>query len=385
MSKICTIGIWDETIPGINFDQNGISNYYHLQKSLEANFPRGEKGESIWEDYLHKIKSQAKNRKYDCIVGVSGGVDSSYLLYTIKEKYNLNPLAVTLDNGFSSKVAIQNIQKITNALDIDLETYVVDYEEIKDLIKVYMKAGLPWIDTPTDIAILGSLYKIANKENIKFIIRGNDFRSEGKQPREWTYSDHKQFKHLIKKYGSLKSYNSFPFLSFTKRTYLGYFKKIKEVRPYYYLDYDKQSAKKFLTENYNWEDYGGHHHENIFTKFTMSDWLPNKFSIDKRKINLSAQIVSGVLSREDALEEVSKSSLSSDDIIQNREYVSKKLDLSKSQFDEIWNSPNKMFYDYPNHFDQIQKALKLIQPVYSRVFSQKPMSLFEMENRKNTN
>ena len=385
--NICKAGIWNDTIPGITFDENGFSNYFHLHKSLEHAFPRGEEGNKIWEKAVESIKSKGKNNTYDCIIGVSGGVDSSYLLHLAKNVYGLRPLAVNLDNGFNSDIAVKNIQKITKALNIDLETYVIDYNEIKDLMYSYMKASLPWIDTPTDLAIKSVMYKVAKKEKIKFILRGNDFRSEGKQPREWTYSDLKQLKYVHKNFGRGVKLKTYPVLSIFDTIYLGYINKIKEVRPFYYNEYKKQEAKEFLMKAYDWQDYGGHHHENIFTKYAMSFWLPRKFGIDKRLINLSAQVVSGAISRNEALLAIERPFDSEENLNQTEIYVKKKLDINDDDYRNIWNSPNKTFLDYPNNFKFYEKILKYGKPIISLVFKQKPMSFFEMENRmqKDTN
>lgn len=382
MKKRCAIGIWDETVPAIQFDKDGISNYYYLQKSLENAFPRGEEGKKIWEETIQSIKQKGKNKKYDCIIGVSGGVDSSYLLHLAKNVYGLRPLAVNLDNGFNSDIAVKNIRKITQALDIDLETYVIDYNEIKDLMKSFMRASLPWIDTPTDIAIKSVLYHIANKENVKFILNGNDFRSEGKQPREWTYSDLKQLKYIHKKFGSKIALKTFPKMSIFNYFYLGYVKKIVAVRPYYHLEYSKQVAKKMLQQTYDWQDYGGHHHENIFTKYAMAIWLPKKFNIDKRIINLSAQVVSGVIAREEAIETISKPFETEEILAQVEKYIIKKLDFTQEEYHTIWNQPNKNFLDYPNDFSTFKKLTSIGKPFISLIFKQKPMSIFEMENRE---
>lgn len=204
--KICQRGLWDSTIPGIEFDENGVSNYAKMFDKYVEQYPRGQKGKDDWDKYLSEIKLAGKNKKYDCIIGVSGGTDSSYLMH-LAIKQGLRPLAVTLDNGWSSDVSVQNIKNVTNALKIDLETYVIDYEEIKDIQKSYIKAGLPWIDFPTDQAIKSVLYRIANRENIKYILIGHDFRSEGSQPNEWTYGDSKQIKYIQKKFGTKKTEN----------------------------------------------------------------------------------------------------------------------------------------------------------------------------------
>lgn len=376
--KICAKGIWDETIPGIKFDENGVSNFCHLQEKMMAAYPRGPKGGGDWVSIVKKIKAEGKHHKYNCIIGVSGGVDSSYLLHIAKE-HGLKPLAVNLDNGFNSDIAVQNIFKITKKLHIDLETYVIDYEEIKDLLKSYIKAGLPWVDVPTDLAIKATMYKIASKEGIKYIIRGNDFRSEGKQPKEWTYADTKQLKYIHKHFGSGIRLKSYPKLSLAKMAYSGLIKKIKDVRPFYYLEYNKQAAKKFLMERYDWQDYGGHHHENLFTKFTMAYWLPKKFGIDKRKINLSAQVLSGIITREQALHEVSQPFDTPENLEKLKDYTLKKLDLDPAVFEQCMKGPNKFYTDYPSNYNLIYKNVKHFKWIITRLFSFKPMSIDSSE------
>jgi tRNA(Ile)-lysidine synthase TilS/MesJ len=266
--RICSRGVWDESIPGISFDESGESNYAKLFDKLVEGNPRGEKGQTIWGNFVKEIKKSGQGEKYDCIVGVSGGTDSSYLLYLAKVKYGLRPLAVNLDNGWSSIISVTNIKKVTNALGIDLETFVIDYEEVKKVLRAYIKASLPWIDSPTDLAIKASLYKIAKRERIKYILNGSDFRSEGKQPTEWTYGDAKQMKFLAKAFENT-SLKSFPYYTMFQLFVFGYVRNIKMIRPLNLLDYNKKSAQEFLSRNFEWEYYGGHHHENIFTKFLL--------------------------------------------------------------------------------------------------------------------
>jgi N-acetyl sugar amidotransferase len=372
--KICTVGIWDETIPGITFDENGVSNFCHLQYKMMKDYPRGDQGKKSWEGIIRKIKETGKNNTYDCIIGVSGGVDSSYLMHLAKE-FGLRPLAVHLDNGFNSEISVNNIYKITNVLQIDLKTHVINYEEIKDLLLSFMKAGMPWVDAPTDLAIKATMYKIALKENIKYIIRGNDFRSEGKQPKEWTYSDSKQLKYIHKHFGSGVKLKTYPLLTLPKIIYSGLIKKIKDVRPFYYLEYNKEAAKKMLIEKYNWQDYGGHHHENLFTKFAMAYWLPIKFGIDKRKINLSAQVVSHAITREEALMHVSKSFDSKEELEKLKDYVCKKLDLDSDSFERILNIENKNYTHYPSNHNFIYKNVKHFKWLIKRMYDFKPMSI----------
>jgi len=379
VGQVCTKGIWDESIPGIEFDFDGVSNYAHLFERLVKEYPRGNEGKEIWSRLVEVIKNKGKGRKYDCIIGVSGGTDSCYLLHIALE-CGLRPLAVYLDNGWSSDIAVKNIKKITSALNIDLETYVIDYEEVKDLLRVFMKGSLPWIDTPTDLAIKGILYRIAAKEKIKYILRGNDFRSEGTQPIEWTGGDARVLKYLHKKYGRVKL-KTFPNYTLMNLIYYGYFRGIKSIYPYYYIDYQKKNARKELEDLYGWEYYGGHHFENIFTKFVMSYWLPVKFGIDKRIISLSAQILSGEISKDEAINEISKPNFDNSTIDDAIKYVLKKLDFSNEDFNSIMKSKNKQYLDYPSYYPTMVRFNKITYFLLKKILLKKPMALFQIEMR----
>lgn len=378
---ICTRGVWDSTVPGVEFDENGVSNYAKMFDKLCEIYPRGESGKKEWATIVDRIKADGKKNKYDCIIGVSGGTDSSYLLHIAKKEYGLRPLAVNLDNGWSSDIAVNNIKLMTRALDIDLETYVIDYEEVKSVLRSYIKASLPWIDSPTDIAIKSSLYKIAAREGIKYTLNGGDFRSEGKQPTEWTYSDAKQMLYLLNKFENCKDLKSFPYYTLVDLFYYGYLRGIKTYRPYYYIDYKKMAAQDLLEKKYGWIYYGGHHHENIFTKFAIAYWLPQKFNIDKRKITLSAQILSGEISREFALEQLKISSFSMDEIDRDKNYVLKKLGLTKDEFNTYMRSSNKFFFDYPSYFNLYQKYSKYGKMVFEKILPFKPTMFIEQDFR----
>jgi len=378
--KVCSEGIWDSTVPGIAFDSQGVSNYCQMQKTLMQMYPRGKQGKKIWSGIIRNVKRKGKRKKYDCIVGVSGGVDSSYLLYLLSIQ-GLRVLAVNLDNGWSSDIAVKNIKQMTSALGIDLETYVIDYEEIKDLLRAYMRAGLPWIDIPTDIAIKATMYNSALKLGVKYVFRGNDFRSEGKQPREWTYGDSRQLKYIHNRFGNSRKLKSFPNLPFWKIFYAGFIRGVKEIRPYYYLEYSKQDARRFLAEKFGWQDYGGHHHENIFTKFAIGHWLPEKFGIDKRKITLSAQVISGKITRAEALKMIDQRIYTKSQLDKDIAYIKKKLDISDKEYADIWRSKNKDYLDYPSNFQIIQKFSKFLGPIIKLVYSTPPMAFTEIKMR----
>jgi len=379
MGQQCVKGLWDGSVPGVKFDERGVSNYAKMFQEFIELYPRGEKGLAEWEGWLKRIRKDGKNRKYDCIVGVSGGTDSCYLLYIAKQS-GLRPLAVNLDNGFSSKTAVENIKKVTNALKIDLETYVIDYEEVKAVLRAYLKASLPWIDGPTDLAIKAALYQIAEREGVKYIFNGSDFRSEGKQPTEWTYSDARQLLYVLKKFEQVKL-KSFPYYTIFQFIRFGYLKKIKMLRPYYYLDYEKRIAQDFLKKEYRWEYYGGHHYENIFTRFAISYWLPEKFGIDKRIITLSELVMNGEISRDQALNELKQAPYNANEMQYDKEYVLKKLDMTNSEFEECFSRPNKYYSDYPSYMFLFKTFSKLSISGIKKVLPFMPSIFIERQNR----
>ena len=377
--QICINGIWDTTVPGITFDKNGVSNYVKMYEKLEQLYPRGEEGLQNWKTIAQRMKEKGKGEEYNCIIGISGGTDSSYLLHLACE-YGLRPLAVNIDNGWNTDMSVENIKKLISKLNIDLETYVVDPDEMNDILVSYMKAGLPWIDGPSDHAIKSILYKTAYRNGIKYILSGGDFRSEGKQPSEWTYSDVKQLKYIQNRFGRHKV-KTFPYLTIKEMVYLSYIKGIKVISPYNYLDYQKKTAQAFLTKKYGWEYYGGHHHENIFTKFVIGYWLTKKFNIDKRIITLSAQILSGEITRQDALEELKKPPYDRAQIEEDKNYIIGKLGLTQMQFKEVWRKPNKYFMDYPSNYPTIKKYMRFIKPILKYVLHREPLMFAELEMR----
>ena len=380
--QICIKGVWDSSVPNIEFNKKGISNYYQLYKNLENNYPRGNEGLKQWDRIIKKIKQAGRGKKYDCIVGFSGGTDSSYILHLAKD-YNLRVLAVNLDNGWGSSIANSNIKKMLEQLEFDLFTYVINYNEMKKILRAYVKSCLPWIDIPTDLAIKSSLHKVAAKEGVKYIFMGNDFRSEGTQPTEWTYGDGRQLRHIVKKFENIRL-KTYPNLTLFNMIYYKVFKKIKVVYPFYYINYNKQDAQELLEKKYNWEYYGGHHYENIYTKFAITYLLFEKFKIDKRKITFSAQILNNKMTREEALAKLNDIPYNKKEIKFDLDYFLSKLDLSNEEFKKIMNRCNKSFYDYPSYYQFLKKFRKVIDPITAKIFNYRPMTFFQMDiiNRK---
>lgn len=380
--KICSRCVLDKSIPNIEFDENGECNYCKLHDILDKDFPTGKEGKRQLGLLFEDIRDAGKGKEYDCIVGVSGGVDSTYLVH-IAKKYGLNPLAVHLDNGWDSEIAVSNIKNSIEKLGVDLYTYVIDWREVRDIHLSLIKASYPWVDGTTDLAIVSTLYRVAAENGIRYVLQGSDFRTEGKQPTKWTYIDGKIIKSIHKKYGSFSKLSSFPILTLSKFINYELLKKIKTLRPLYYLDYDKKKAKEFLKKNYAWKDYGGHHHESIFTRFIIGYWLPNKFGIDKRKITFAAQVRSGLMSRERALKELKSSPYEVGRIEEDKDYIVKKLGITMEDFVKYFGSTNTSYTDYPS-YKSIFEIVKRYGDFVFKVFRMKPMITYQLPTFPNS-
>ena len=366
--QTCSRCLSDTTIPGIRFDENGVCNFCKSHDSLLELYPQ-EKSirQERLKNLVDKIKTKGKKRKYDCIVGVSGGTDSTYTLYLTK-KLGLRPLAVHFDNGWDTDIAIKNIKNATTKLDVDLFTYMVDYEEFKDVQKAFLKASVPGIEVPTDVAIHGALYQIAMENKLKFILGGHSFMTEGTVPREWSYIDGTYIKSVHKKFGKIPL-KSFPNATIYKIFYYTFIKGIKQIPILNYIKYNKETARAFLEKVLGWTYYGGHHHESIYTYFSSAWYAYEKFNIDKRKISFSGPVRMGYMKREHALKELKTKPPVKQETI---DYCIKKLGLTQKEFDEIMALPPKNFHDYRTSYSTLQKLkffvklavkLKLITPV----------------------
>jgi len=378
--QICIKCVMDTTVPGIYFDEKGECNYCKLHNSLDMEFPQNEIGALKLKNYAEKIKQSKGNNEYDCIIGVSGGVDSSYLLH-LSVELGLKPLAVHLDNGWNSDISTGNIKKVLQKLNIDLRTYVIDWEEMKEILASYIRAGFAWADGPTDQAITATLYKIANEEGIKFIIVGNDFRSEGTQPNEWTWTDNTLLRAIVQKFSKIKL-NTFPDLTLYSFVWYSYIKGIKLFRPIYFLNYNKNLIKIMLQKEYDWEDYGGHHHESIFTRFIVGYWLPQKCGIDKRKVTYSAQIRSGYLIREEALSKLMELPYSIERMNEDKDYICKKLEISKYEFESIMKQPYTTFLDWPSNYNILDRYFPIIHFLFKYLLPWKVPFLTMMADQR---
>jgi len=355
MTKICSRCVFDESISKISFDEKGVCNYCKEQDQLEQEYPCGKKGEKILRDLVKKIKKAGKGRKYDCAIGVSGGCDSSYLVYKAKQ-LGLRPLAVHYDNTWNTNIATQNIHRVLKKLNVDLYTYVVDNEEMDELFKAFLKASVPEIEAPTDIGLATVLYIAAAKYKIKYIFNGHSFRTEGISPPNAFYFDGKYIESVNKKFGT-GPIKTFPNLWFSKWIRWLLFNRVRRIRPIYYLTYDKETVKKFLNKEFGWQWYGGHHNENRFTIFSNRYYMPKKFNKDVRMLEFSALIRSGQMKREDAVKELKKIPPLDKEIVP---FVKKRLGYSDKEFEKIMKAPLKTYLDFKTY----KPLFKILRPFF---------------------
>ena len=350
----------------ISFDDEGNCN--HCNKFLHDSkdiIYQGEQSDNRLEKILKKIKEWGKGKEYDCLIGVSGGTDSSFVAYKTKE-LGLRPLAVHVDNGWNSEESVNNIKNVCNQLNIDYLSYVLDWEEFKDIQLSILKSSIVEVEIPTDIAITSVLHKVASENNIKYIVMGANYATEGILPESWVYNpkDLKLLKGIQKKFGTRKM-KSFPTFDYKVEMYYKFIKGIRIIYLLNYLPYAKEEAIETLKEKVGWKNYGGKHHESYYTRFVQSYLQPVKFNLDYRRATLSSQICSGEVTREYAMEQLKKNSYEIDNLEFEKEYISKKLGITTEEFEKIINAPPKSYKDYPND----EKKLSFIYNIYRKYIS----------------
>ncbi|WP_417449432.1 N-acetyl sugar amidotransferase [Kordiimonas sp.] len=350
--QICTNCVMDTTDSAIVFDSAGVCDHCKgFYTQVEPNWHTDARGREQLDGIIERIKADGKGRDFDCIIGMSGGIDSSYLVYAAKEMMGLRPLVFHVDAGWNSQIAVNNIEKLVDGLGLDLYTEVIDWQEIKDLQLAYFKSGVPHIDTPQDHAFFATMYKFAEEHKVRNVLTGANYSTECiRNPIEWMYyqSDSIQLKDIHRKFGS-RPLKNFPITSILKhKLYLPYIKGIKVERPLNYIPYIKSDAVKLLTERFGWQPYPQKHFESRFTKFYEAYWLPEKFGFDTRKVQYSSLIVTGQMTREEALEKLRVPAFDPETIDQDFEYIATKLGITTDELRGYFNAPNKSYKDYRN-------------------------------------
>ncbi len=360
--QICTRCIMDTSDPEIFFDDRGYCN--HCKKVEEVIRPQwypNNIGQQKLQTMVQEIKANQGKNLYDSIIGLSGGVDSSYLAYIAKTKLGLNPLVVHVDAGWNSDEAVSNIENLTKKLGLDLHTIVINWEEMKDLHLSFLKAGVENQDIPQDHAFFGGLYNFSVKYKICYVLNGSNFATESILPKSWGYNamDSRYILDIHKKFGS-RPLRTFPTVSFYKRyIYYPYIKKMRVIKPLNYMAYNKADAIKILEQEVGWKYYGGKHYESRFTKFFQSYYLPTRLGYDKRRAHLSSQIMNGDIMREQALKEMALPSYDADTIENDMEFIAKKLGITPVQLKELVAKPKIDKGTYKSNETLIRFALKI--------------------------
>jgi len=347
--KICSQCVSDTTIPNIIFDDTGVCNFCKIHDRLEDEYPLGELGQQRLGRLIGKIKFVGRNKQYDCVIGISGGTDSTFCLYQAK-KLGLRPLAVHLNNTWNTDTATENMKRAVEKLNVDYKEIHCDWEEFSDLQISFLRASVSEAEIPTDVAIHAVLHQVAAQEGIGYLINGHSFRTEGIVPIGWTYMDGKYINSVQKIFGNRRLKN-YPNLTLPNVLHYTFVKRIKAIPLLNYFAYSKKEARKILEQELDWTYYGGHHFESIYTQFIIVYVLMKKFKIDKRKINLSAHVRSGLMTRQQALKELKEEPVVKEGIV---EYCIKKLGLTAKELEEIMALEPKTFRDYPTYYPIIR-------------------------------
>lgn len=359
----------DTSDPEIKFDENGICNHCHnREKEVKTKVIEGTEGVKALNKKISEIKRANANKQYDCVIGVSGGVDSTYVAYKVKE-LGLRPLAVHLDNGWDSELAIKNVENICRRLEIDLHTIVLDWNEFRDLQLAFLKAATPDSEIPSDHAIVVSMLKTSKMIKSKHIITGYNVRTETHLPREWSqgHFDWGYIKNIHKKFGKVKL-RTFPHLNIFHFLFPPYKKKFFNILNY--IDYSKKDVMPILEKEIGWRYYGGKHYESIYTRWFQGYWLPIKFGYDKRRSHLSSLICSDEINRDQALIELKKETYPKELQEEDTQYVMKKLNLTKEELDQILNLPKKTYWDYkPYGMIYKTKLYGFLRNIYRSIYN----------------
>jgi N-acetyl sugar amidotransferase len=351
--QICTNCVMDTSDTTLRFDERGWCQYccnYH--KNILPNWHPDERGRAEIAPVIDKIRKEGKGREHDCIIGISGGLDSSYVTYVAREKFGLRPLMFHCDTGWNSDLGVSNIQKMIDGLGLDLVTEVVNWEEMKDLQRAFFKSQVSFVDTPQDLALFSAMYNFAARNGFKYVITGGNNSTECvRESLEWTYfsTDTVQVRDIHRKFGS-RPLKTFPTCDILKyRLYYRWLKGMRVVKLLDYVPYIKKDAIRKLSEKFGWQPYPQKHYESRFTRFYESYWTPKKFGYDKRRAYLSSEILTGQLTREEALARVAKPELDEDTMAREFEYVATKLGWTVAEFEAIFKGRNKTFRDYRNN------------------------------------
>lgn len=366
--QICTKTVIDTSYPGVTFDENGISSVYHdFENTVKPNWHPNEKGLATLKERVAQIKREGQNQDFDCLLGLSGGVDSSYMLHMMVKEFGLRPLVFHVDAGWNSEMAVHNIHVLVEKLGLDLYTEVINWEEMRDFQLAWFKSGVPHIDIPQDHAFIAVLYGFAEKYGIKTILNGGNIATECvSMPSELYYwgTDMTHIRDIIARFGTVPM-QTYPFSSvFRHKLYLRYLKGVKVFKPLNYMPYTKEMAIDLLSSEYGWKPYPQKHFESAFTRFYEGYWLPTRFGFDVRRCQFSSLILTGQMTREEALAQLETPPYDAANIAHDFEYIATKLRISVEELEGYHKMPLKSFRDYRNQqftLGMIEKAVSFLK------------------------
>ncbi|MCS6819025.1 MAG: N-acetyl sugar amidotransferase [Chitinophagales bacterium] len=366
--QICSRCVMDTSDEDIEFDESGICNHCRSYEQIISQFKMTpEEAKARLDHLIQKVIKKGKGRKYDCLLGISGGVDSCYTAYLCKS-WGLRPLLMHMDNGWNSEIAVGNIKKIVEKLKVDYVSFVLDWNEFREIQLAFLKSSIVDLEMPTDIAIAASLYITASKNNIPFIISGGNYTGEGILPLTWGYhvlKDKKLYKYIVKHYSSVPL-KKIPVVGLEDEIYYKFIRGIKTLYPLNYVNYNKDEAREFLKKEFDWQDYGGKHHESKITGFWQSYVMPVKYNMDYRRATYSSQIVSGQISREEALERLKHLPYDPDKVESDKRYIAKKYEITYEELEQYLNLPPKTYKDFPNDRKKIEWFYKMYRKIFSK-------------------
>lgn len=365
--QICTNCVMDTTDAQIEFDENGVCDHCRgFEEHVQPKWHPNEKGRQMFANVVEEIRANGRGKEFDCIIGMSGGLDSSYLLHLVVTEFGLRPLVFHVDGGWNTDIAVNNIQVLIDKLGLDLYTEVINWQEMRDFQLAFFKSGVSHIDIPQDHAFIATLYKFANKHGIKYILNGGNISTECvRNPLEWLYhgTDMRQIRDIRRKFSTV-SMKTYPFSNiFFHKFYLRYVRGVRVVKPLDWMPYTKAIAQKTLSEEYGWKAYPQKHFESRFTRFFEGYWLPERFGYDTRKVQFSSLILTGQMDRDAALEALKSPAYDPETIQHDFDFVARKLEITSEKLREYFTMPIKTYKDYKNQawvFELGSRALQMI-------------------------